>query len=127
MVSPMGDFFSKSFSHSTTFSTKVSNEVFLQFYVLPNMHAFYHLCTMFVLFQTVLLVVLGQPSCCSKQPTKSKLYPLQICPQIFGLMLFNASCYKDKLWVILLSKLAFNNMHSTLNTPLGSLTTYSWK
>jgi hypothetical protein len=62
-------------------------------------------------FRIVFLAVLGQPSCGSKHPTKSELFPLKICPQIFGLLLFNASCYKDKLWMVLLSKLAFNNMH----------------
>jgi hypothetical protein len=67
--------------------------------------------TMFGCFQTVFPAVLGQPSRCSKQPTVSELYPLKICPQIFGLMLFNASCYKVSLWMVLLSKLAFFNMH----------------
>jgi hypothetical protein len=62
-------------------------------------------------FQTIFLIVLGQPSHCSKQPTKFDIYSLEIFPQNFGLMLFNASCYKDKLWMVLLSNLVFNNMH----------------
>lgn len=65
----------------------------------------------FMSFQSVFLAVLGQPSCCSKQPTKSELYSVELCPQNFGLMLPNGSCYKDKLWMVLLSNLAFDNMH----------------